>query len=52
MSSRYGAPQLVDFAAARNVLPTSSREILAAGPSKAALHDAALRALDTFSALG
>ena len=39
-------------AAARNVLPTSSREILAAGPSKAALHDAALRALDTFSALG
>ena len=38
-------------AAARNVLPTSSREILAAGPSKAALHDAALQALDTFSAL-
>jgi orotidine-5'-phosphate decarboxylase len=38
-------------AAARNVLPTSSREILAAGPAKAALHDAALQALDTFSAL-
>ena len=38
-------------AAARNVLPTSSREILATGPSKAALHDAALQALDTFSAL-
>jgi orotidine-5'-phosphate decarboxylase len=39
-------------AAARNVLPTSSREILAAGPSKAALHEAALQALDTFSGLG
>lgn len=39
-------------AAARLVLPTSSREILAAGPSKAALHEAALQALDTFGALG
>ena len=39
-------------AAARNVLPTSSRELLAAGPGKAALHDAALAAVETFSALG
>ena len=38
--------------ATRNVLPTSSRELLAPGPDKAALHDAALRAVETFSALG
>jgi orotidine-5'-phosphate decarboxylase len=38
-------------AAARNVLPTSSREILSVGPAKAALHDAALQALETFSTL-
>jgi len=35
-----------------NVLPTSSREILAAGPDKAALHDTAARAIETFEALG
>jgi len=38
--------------AARNVLPTSSRELLAAGPGRAALHEAALQAVETFSALG
>ena len=38
--------------AARNVLPTSSREVLAAGPDKVALHDAALAAIETFAALG
>jgi orotidine-5'-phosphate decarboxylase len=38
-------------AAARRVLPTSSREILAAGPDKVALHDAALRAVESFSGL-
>jgi orotidine-5'-phosphate decarboxylase len=37
--------------AARNVLPTSSRDLLAAGPDKTALHDAVVRALDTFEAL-
>ncbi len=37
--------------AARNVLPTSSRELLAAGPDKVLLHEAALRAIDAFSAL-
>lgn len=37
--------------AARNVLPSSSREILGAGPDKARLHDAVLRAVDTFAAL-
>lgn len=38
-------------AAARNVLPSSSREILAAGPDKQALHEATLRAAETFSSL-
>ncbi len=38
-------------AAARNVLPSSSREILGAGPEKSALHDAALRAVEVFRAL-
>jgi orotidine-5'-phosphate decarboxylase len=37
--------------AARNVLPTSSRGLLAVGPDKVALHEAALRALDTFQSL-
>ena len=37
--------------AARNVLPTSSRELLVVGPDKVALHEAALRALDTFQVL-
>ena len=37
--------------AVRNVLPTSSREILVAGPDKGALHDAAARAAETFTAL-
>ncbi|MGZ4494018.1 MAG: orotidine-5'-phosphate decarboxylase [Nocardioides sp.] len=39
-------------AASRLVLPSSSREILAAGPDKAALREAALRAADAFAALG
>ena len=38
--------------AARNVLPSSSREVLGAGPDKRALHEAALRAAETFSSLG
>ena len=38
-------------AATRHVLPSSSREILAAGPDKVALHDAARRAVDTFATL-
>ena len=37
--------------AAGNVLPASSRELLAAGPDKSALHDAARRALDHFARL-
>lgn len=37
--------------AAHNVLPSSSREVLGAGPDKVALHDAALRAIDAFAAL-
>jgi orotidine-5'-phosphate decarboxylase len=37
--------------AVRHVLPTSSRGILAAGPDKVALHDAALRAVEEFSTL-
>lgn len=37
-------------AAARHVLPSSSREILAAGPDKVALQDAARRAADAFAA--
>jgi orotidine-5'-phosphate decarboxylase len=39
-------------AAAANVLPSSSREILAAGPDKYALHDAAERAAVSFADLG
>ena len=35
----------------RNVLPTSSREVLGAGPDKVALHDAAVAAIETFAAL-
>lgn len=38
--------------AARHVLPSSSREILGAGPDKVALHDAALRAVEAFADLG
>jgi orotidine-5'-phosphate decarboxylase len=38
--------------AARNVLPASSRELLAAGPDKAALHEAALRSIEVFSRIG
>jgi orotidine-5'-phosphate decarboxylase len=38
--------------AARNVLPASSRELLAAGPGKAALHEAALRSIEVFSPIG
>jgi hypothetical protein len=33
------------------VLPSSSREILGAGPDKAALHDAVLRAAESFASL-
>jgi orotidine-5'-phosphate decarboxylase len=39
-------------AAARNVLPSSSREVLSAGPDVGALRDAALRGNDTVAALG
>jgi orotidine-5'-phosphate decarboxylase len=38
--------------AARNVLPSSSREVLSAGPDKRALHEAALRTAEAFSSLG
>jgi orotidine-5'-phosphate decarboxylase len=38
--------------AARTVLPSSSREVLAAGPDKRALHEAALRTAEAFSTLG
>jgi orotidine-5'-phosphate decarboxylase len=38
--------------AARNVLPSTSREVLSAGPDKQALHEAAVRAVETFAALG
>jgi orotidine-5'-phosphate decarboxylase len=38
--------------AARNVLPSSSREILQAGPDKHALHEAATRAAAAFAELG
>lgn len=38
--------------AARNVLPSSSREVLGAGPDKSALHEAAMRAAESFSSLG
>lgn len=38
-------------AAVRNVVPTSTREILGAGPSVQALRDAAARANDAFAAL-
>lgn len=39
-------------AAARNVLPSSSREVLSAGPDKQALHEAALRTAEAFAELG
>ena len=39
-------------ATARNVLPSSSREVLAAGPDQSALRDAALRGNDAVAALG
>ncbi len=39
-------------AAARNVLPSSSREILRAGPDKPALHEAAQRVAASFADLG
>jgi len=39
-------------AAARNVLPSSSREVLAAGPDRLALRDAALRGNDAVAGLG
>ncbi len=38
--------------ACRHVLPASSREILSAGPDRARLHEAVLRAADSFAALG
>ena len=38
--------------AARNVLPSSSREVLGAGPDKQALHQAALRTAEAFEGLG
>jgi orotidine-5'-phosphate decarboxylase len=38
-------------AAARNVLPSSSREVLGAGPDKSALYQATLRAAESFSSL-
>jgi orotidine-5'-phosphate decarboxylase len=38
--------------AARNVLPSSSREVLAAGPDKVALREAVVRAIDAFADLG
>ena len=38
--------------AARNVLPSSSREVRAAGPDKQALHQAALRTAEAFAGLG
>ena len=38
--------------AARNVLPSSSREVLAAGPDVGALRDAALRGNDAVASLG
>ena len=38
--------------AARNVLPSRSREVLAAGPDKQALHQAALRTAEAFAGLG
>ena len=37
--------------AIRNVLPSTSREVLEAGPEKAALHDAAARAAEQFADL-
>lgn len=38
--------------AAHNVLPSSSREVLGAGPDKQALHGAALRTAEAFAGLG
>ena len=37
--------------ACRLVLPSISREILRAGPGRSALHDAVLRATDTYAVL-
>ena len=37
--------------ACRHVLPSSSREILGAGPDRSRLHDAVLRAADSFASL-
>ena len=37
--------------AARNVLPSSSREVLGAGPDKQALHEAAVRTAEAFAGL-
>jgi orotidine-5'-phosphate decarboxylase len=37
--------------AVRHVLPSSSREILGAGPDKSALHDAVLRSAEAFADL-
>jgi len=39
-------------AAARDVLPSSSREVLGAGPDKQALHEAAVRTAEAFAGLG
>ncbi len=43
--------RLIFGAAARNVLPSTSRGVLGAGPQKRALHEAALRAAEEFAAL-
>jgi orotidine-5'-phosphate decarboxylase len=37
--------------AGRRVLPSTSREVLRAGPDKVALHDAAVRAAELFAGL-
>ena len=39
-------------AAARDVLPSSSREVLGAGPDKQALHEVAVRTAEAFAGLG
>lgn len=44
--------QRIFGSAARHVLPSSSREVLAAGPDPVALRDAALRGNDAVAALG
>jgi orotidine-5'-phosphate decarboxylase len=46
-----GSVRAVFGSAVRHVLPSSSREVLAAGPSAGALRDAARRANDAFGAL-